>query len=266
MAQNFVIETPVVFGKPDFWSIAYSANKESFHALMRLTALTKEMFDAVDRMPMCNDVQKAVGFLTRMIADSMNDVITLCGNGSGVSAVKISRSMFEASVMAEYLHRNPVEVVDYSAFAAVRAWRYYQFLLKINPDKAKQMPAKEIEGAYNAVKARFTNAKGRVRQTWSTKKISQMAQEVGRGDEYELAYGIASSMHHANIEGLVRGHFRGNNGKKVWETLPSLAWIREALIAAHVYFLYSLKTFNECCALGFDDKLRAAENDCETSY
>ena len=42
---------------------------------------------------------------------------------------------------------------------------------------------------------------------------------------------------------------------------PSLYLVNEALVAAHTYILWALQTFNDCCELGFVEKLGEAAED-----
>jgi hypothetical protein len=47
--------------------------------------------------------------LTSINVTSMSDVLILTGNGRGTGAMKVARSMYEVSVTAEYLEKNPNE-------------------------------------------------------------------------------------------------------------------------------------------------------------
>ena len=179
--------------------------------LAKLVALMNEMLDVADKKRN-GELELSVTCLTRMTGFGMNDVMILCGNGSGVGAIKIGRGMFETSLLAEYLRRNPNEVSDYVDFGPVLAWRRLQTLRgKKRQGMAPEM-VKQLEDEYNSVKGRFLNSKGNVRSQWTTKKISQMAEELGRSDQYALVYGLACSLHHANFEGLM-GHCDTKNGR-----------------------------------------------------
>jgi hypothetical protein len=110
--------------------------------------------------------------------------------------------MFETSLLAEYLRRNPGEVSDYVDFGPVLAWRRYHTL---KGEKFKTMTpqqVKQIEDEYDNVKAKFITKSGKVRNNWTLKPLSEMAEELRRSDSYDLVYGVACSLHHANFEGL----------------------------------------------------------------
>ena len=47
--------------------------------------------------------------LTSVNNAGMTDVVILTGNRRGVGAMKVARSMFEVSITAEFLRKNPAE-------------------------------------------------------------------------------------------------------------------------------------------------------------
>lgn len=176
--------------------------------------------------------------------------------------------MFESSTVAEYLRRNPDQAQDYLDFGRVLLWRRHEWLLKNAPDEVARVdPAKikAVQDAYNRVKGRLTTAKGRARNQWSTKSIGQLAEEIGRHDQYELPYSLGSSMHHVNAEGML-AYVGVNDEKPVLDAPPSEAWVAEALISAHTYFLQSLDTLNDCCKLGLDGRIKAAGDEFRAAW
>jgi hypothetical protein len=254
----------VSFGFEDFWPQASKEYADVFPVLSKLVDLMNELLAAAD-MKRNGELELSVSCLTRMTGFGMNDVMLLCGNGSGIGAMKIVRGMFETSLIAEYLRRNPSEVSDYVEFGPVLAWRRLQTLPEKELKSLTAEEVKELEGEYNSVRARFTNSKGKLRNQWTTKSFGQMSEELGRSDQYDLVYGVACSLHHANFEGLM-GHCDRRDGKLKMDGPPSFAWTGAALIAAHTYLLFALDTLNECIQLGFDEKLKAASKDFDAVW
>jgi Family of unknown function (DUF5677) len=197
--------------------------------------------------------------LVRATGFAMNDVLILCGNGSGIGAMKIVRGMFETSILAEYLRRNPNEVSDYVDFGAVLAWRRLHTLKGEKRTSMTPEQVKQLEDEYDSVKARFTT-NGRVRYNWTTKKLWKMAEELGRSESYDLVYGLACSLHHANFEGMM-GYHQVKDGKLEMTGPPSFAWTGAALVAAHENLWRVLKTLNDCCKLGFDTQVATASEE-----
>jgi len=172
--------------------------------------------------------------------------------------------MFESCVVAEYLRRNPAEVKDYLDYGHILRWKRYQQLLTQSPVLAKRLNPQlivRLEGEYKRVLPRFTDKNGRVRSQWHRKPLSQMAADLDMQGQYELSFTVASSVHHANAEGILAQIKMTDEGVLIQQP-PSLNWLREALIAGHIYLLEALDSLNECTDLGCDAKLKAASEEC----
>ncbi len=183
------------------------------------------------------------------------EAVVLIGQGLSSGAVKVLRGMFEALVVAKYLAKNPAEVDDYRDYHKVILWKRYKYLLKVEPEKAKQeIPqdrARAILADYEAVKDRFGQS-----GQWSRKKVRDMAGEVGLGDMYEWFYCSASSLHHANMEGLHMNFLKWEKrGDKVEAIGPSLAGCGPALGVADLMVFDGLHTLDACFDLGFDQRI-----------
>jgi uncharacterized protein DUF5677 len=114
----------------------------------------------------------------------------------------------------------------------------------------------QLEDEYDSVKARFTT-NSKVRYNWTTKNLRKMAEELGRSESYDLVYGSACSLHHANFEGMM-GYHQMKDGKLEMTGPPSFAWTGAALVAAHENLWRAVKTLNDCCKLGFDTQFATA--------
>jgi hypothetical protein len=243
-----------VFGFPDFGQRVFGAHQKAFDQAILVSNLANEMFVQTDKMPLKRE-RFVIYLLVRMAVTGWTELLILVGNGAGLGAMKISRGMFEAAVMAEYLRRTPEEIDDYLDFFNVLSWKR----LQIYPDSFKPRQKKKIQTEYDRVKARFENRKGRVRDQWNKHSIRQMASVLGRKDQYDLPYSIAASMHHSNFEAMV-SHVGRKNKRLYVDQPPSMNWVPQAFISGHVYLLQALETLNDCFHLGFDSRLKA-END-----
>jgi hypothetical protein len=110
------------------------------------------------------------------------------------------------------------------------------------------------------VKSRFENKDGRVRNQWNKHPISYMAEKIGRGEQYEIPYSLAASIHHGNFEAMT-AHLSGDKTQLDIDQPPSLEWITQALISGHVYLLQALDTLNDFFKLGFDTQLKEANQE-----
>jgi hypothetical protein len=175
------------------------------------------------------------------------ELLMLVGNGAGLGAMKVARGMFETAVMAEYLRRVPEEIDDYIEYGHVLDYKR----IKLFPDAVSSEKAREIEREYERVKPRFANQNGKVRNRWNKHPISYMAEKVGRGEQYEIPYSLAASIHHGNFEAMI-AHLSGDDTQIEIDSPPSLAWVKQALVSGHVYLLQALNTLNTFFDLGFD--------------
>jgi hypothetical protein len=77
------------------------------------------------------------------------------------------------------------------------------------------------------VKFRFSNSNGTVRTTWSTKRVKDMADEMGLLRQYETAYRMGSDLIHSGPTGLIS---------------HELSWDFEALVTGHGSMLQTVSS------------------------
>src|ERR1019366_3154692 len=188
----------VVFGSPGFAREIYAAYSAQFDAISNLEILMNDLFRFSDdgaREPS----QAVVCLLVRVTGELLNDVLLLAGHGRGIAAIIITRSMFERTVTAEYLRRNPGDAEDFRQYGHIQKWNRYQELSKSSPEKAKEIAPETVtkwEADYRSVVSRFTGKGGKVRKQWHKKRISEMARDIDRLKQYETPYSLAASFHH----------------------------------------------------------------------
>ena len=82
------------FGNPEFWQIAHDAFPRFFEVTFRLNAALVSITDRAYQE--VEPVQKVILNLGILTGISMMELITLVGNGFGLGAMKIARSMLES--------------------------------------------------------------------------------------------------------------------------------------------------------------------------
>jgi Family of unknown function (DUF5677) len=239
--ENIIMDNPsAVFGFPNLWDAAYKAHENVYQAIDRLQSVANELVNATENSTA--DLTQVLGALTVVNMTAMTDVIILTGNDRGTGAMKVARSMFEVSITAHYLQKNPHEIDLYSDFAHVIAWRQLQQMERISPSEISPDAMREGERQYNRVKGKFQKkGKGPVRYNWSDKSIRQMAKDIGRANLFEMIYPVASMLHHVNAAGLI-GH--------------EMNWNDEALRIGHGSLLQTVVSLsNAQTDAGFGEKL-----------
>jgi len=234
-----VDQPKAIFGIPSVWDATFEAHETIFRSIEDLRTIARDLVaGAKDSSRELVQVQAA---LTQLASETMLDVLLLAGNNRGAGAMKLARGMFEVSVISSYLEKNPGEVNDYLDFSIVESWRHLQTVEKYSAGRVSPDLMSEVEKEFNRVKPRFTNPQGRVQLRWANKSIRQMAEEVGRLNVYEVAYGAASELHHMPFTGVVA---------------HELNWLREGLFVAHgallgtVVTLYNVRSESDAALRG----------------
>jgi hypothetical protein len=237
-----------VFAFPNVWDAVYKAHADVYHAIDEVQLVANELIVATKDSDA--ELVQLMRTLTSVNSISMSDVLILTGNGRGTGAIKVARSMYEVSVTAEYLEKNPHEADLYLDFAHVIGWRQLLLVEKSSPDKVTPEFKREAEAQYNRVKGKFEK-NGRVRNSWSEKSLKKMADDIGKPDLYELVYGLSSMLHHVNVGGPI-GH--------------ELNWDAEALRIGHGALLQTVTTLynvHHTTGTGFREKSNVLIRDFE---
>lgn len=240
-----MIEQSAVFGFPSFWDETYQTHQDVFRAIDRLTGIADQITLAA--LGSSDELKQVLCALTQVSSTAMRDVIILAGNRRGTGAMKVARSMFEVALTAEYLEKHPRDVNDYLDFSTIRSYEWERRHSELSAEQATQ-----LEAEFRSVKSRFTNAKGQLRKTWTTKSIKDIADELGRSDLYEIMYAAASDIHHVNVVGLISHEFD---------------WLIESLRVAHGSLLQTVTSlYNVCQFPDFAKKVKDALAEFDELY
>lgn len=174
---------------------------KDLEALQALILVAKEVLGK----PETRTLERTLRYFAVTLANSSVAVATLCGDGYGADALKISRGMFETYITFRYLLLRPEKLNDFLTFDAVARYKRLQcYKLKLprmySAFSADQIDA--VERNYNAVKKNFLSSGGKVRRRWCPHDLAAMAQIVGCAEMYDVFYGHASSFLHIDPMGL----------------------------------------------------------------
>lgn len=240
-------------GLPEFWQTAHDLHPEAFQAVHRIIPLQQ----AILEKPLEEPFHIVVRHIAKVTINSLGALTTLLLNGYGHDGMKIARSIFEAAVTVRYLAKHPSKFQDYLDYIHIRRKKALDYIDQNVPELAKKVSPedrKEIAESYHRIFPQFKTKRGGVRNSWSDKPLSQMAAEVGMGEQYQTFYSWASSLHHADVSGLAsQTHVSGDV-----DIAPSKQWIGEALLMGHQGALLVLGTLNDVAKLGMEAKMQAA--------
>jgi hypothetical protein len=236
----------IIAGFPEFWQKAHDAYPHFFRATDHLVPIVNDLL----RRPIGGQLPRILHYMTAIISNSLGSLITLALNGYGHDAVRIARGMFETSVNAGYLAKNPTEVGNYLDYHWIKQQKLLEYMRKEDPtnfQRLTQSDIDDIDREYARVAPQFKDSKGRVRKEWSVKNLRERAEAVGMGPLYPTFYSMASSIHHGDFSGLASqvsgGAFRP-------QIAPSLHAVKNALIMGHQSVLVIISNFNDIGEFG----------------
>lgn len=247
-------------GFPNFWQGVFDENRAAFEAIERLIDMQATFF-----APAVNDNLSIIVRHHALVAiNSLRAVLILCVNGCGFDAFRIARSMWEAELVTHYLEVQPSEVDDYLEWHHVNAKRQSDYIRAARPDLfAAVEPTRkaEIESEYKRVAPRFTK-NGKLRKSWTTVTIADMARELGNSEQYLTFYGMASSVHHGDASGLQMQ--TDLSGEVI--LVPSKVFVTTSLMSAHRAAVAILTLLSKVANLGADAQTDQLTNEWKAAW
>jgi hypothetical protein len=178
-----------------------ASSVRDLEAIVQLIAIAQDLLGG----PETRTYERTLKFLAISVANSSVAVATLFRAGYGADAVRVARSMFETLVTLKYLLRRPRELNDFLEFDAIASYKRLQLYKSRITSAYARFSEEKIEtvnSAYRAVRKKFTNSKGKVRERWCRHSLAEMARVADMTDWYDLFYRYASSLHHMDPRGL----------------------------------------------------------------
>jgi hypothetical protein len=243
-------------GFPGFQTRAFEKYQRALDCTHKLRMLANEAL----AKPAADDLHYVLLHILAVGFDSLGALQLLALNGYGADALKIARSIFEADVTAKCLEADPGQLKDFLDFHYVATKRWFDYLGRTNPTLTQSIPdnrRQEIDSDFKRVAPRFTGKKGRIRNSWSKKYISEMAKDAGLAEQYDSLYSLASTITHVSVSGI---HALTEESGRL-ATAPSESVVRDALISGHRAALSLLTTLNNVGRLGPDEQLKSADQD-----
>lgn len=231
-------------GYPDFWQHAH-ASWGDFYAIQReIHPDLLKIMGYAESLPLA----KTVKTLCFMVSSSMSGLTILTLNGHGLDAMRIARSMFEGSVNAAYLVKEPSELDAYHAYAKVSSKRLLDYTSSFG-GKTKgfsEEQAAEIDAQYRAVRHLFPGKPEKLPNGWCRLQLAQMFERVGVGSWYRGFYHLSSALVHMDCRGM-HSHFGvGESENPIFLFPPTDIMIKQAHAAARVAVHLVLTAYGKC--------------------
>ena len=222
----------VEFGHPEFWPEAFAAYPKFFEVIFRageaLNGLSTCRYENV------NPWEKVIFNLALLTGFSVMELITLVGNGFGLGAMKIARTILESSINAENLRLFPGECDDFMEWHWVEQYKMLKYVRENMPERLGELT--DIEGTeigFEKSKFRFLRKDGELRGGWCRLDLGSRAAKTGFTEAYKLIYPLGSQLIHGTFGGLAM-HFDSTQASARISPPPSLNWCEQALAGGHV--------------------------------
>jgi hypothetical protein len=222
----------VEFGHPEFWEQVYASFPKFFEVIFRagdaLNGITVRRYDNLEP---CQKIIFNLGLLTGF---SVMELITLVGNGFGLGAMKIARTILESSINEEYLRLYTGECDDYLEWHWVEQYKMLKYVQQNMPEHLSELSETEqTERGFQDSKPRYLRKDGQLRGSWCRLDLGSRAAKTGFTEAYKLIYPFGSQLIHGSIGGLAM-HFDGTHEGARISPPPSLNWCEQALVGAHM--------------------------------
>ena len=250
--------SPIVFGLPERQADFEKRNAKFFEVWPRLQDAIERGFSRT--FTPADRTETIVYSLGRLVVEDFMEIILVCANGYGIAGLKLLRPMFEATVTARYLNRNPGETDTFLQYYNVHQRKGINLAKLVGIDvSAYVSPPKqnEIESAYQAIKHqyRWTVCKkcrtDREAASWTKKSLVAMAREVGLGTAVVGLYYLPTMQIHTTAVRL-NSRFKDTPEGVAFQPGPQLKEADRSLAGAHACLMNILEEQEQRFGLGLD--------------
>ena len=222
-----------VFGDPEFGKKVLAEFPRFFEVLPRLSAALNDLTSRACEQPEAH--QRVILNLALLAGTSMLELVTLAGNGLGQGAMKVTRTLMETVINAEYLRRHPEELDTYLKWSWVEKKKDLTYVQDNLPYLLPEIPQEHIdsiEKEFLAARPLFEKPNHDLRSSWCRLNLADRATDVDFAEMYRRVNPISSGFIHATIGGLTRHFDVGNDIDRI-AVPPSLEYCPHALVVGH---------------------------------
>src|SRR6266542_4745746 len=264
--ESEMSKVPVGFGLPNEWEAFINENQLLIQKLQILFGTLNTVF--VRKNNRTEPVDRVVFYLGRLCAEDLMELLLLCGNGYGLGAFKLLRSMYEKAVTAAYISKNPAKAELFLDYHHIQQWKSLKhFKDGMSEEELRayftDAQVKGFEQAAENVKDKFPN-----RMSWSNLNTLEMAKAAGNGfkDLYYLAYFLPTQQIHSTPVALIERLALTDDGAMDFNSGSQPEMAGQVMITAHNVILLVIDTQNEYFGLKLDDELNQLAADFQTVW
>jgi hypothetical protein len=239
-------DTPaLVLGHPEFVRRVQEAFPRFFEIIPRVTDSLNDLTGRAHPSP--EPYQRVILNLGILTGISALELVTLAGNGFGLGAMKIARTVMETAINAEYLRRFPNECDLYLHWHWVEQHKLLTYVRENAPELLPQLSTEElarVEVQYAAVRSRFAKPNGELRSSWCSLNLADRAARTDFSEAFRLINPLSSQLIHGTFGGLSRHFDLGQHEHRI-SIPPSLEYVDQALIGTHMCMVRMVETLAE---------------------
>ena len=240
-----------------------------------LEALRDKMF--VRKIHPTHQADYIIYGLGRVCVEDFEQILNLCGNGFGIGAMQLLRSMYERQVTAAFISKYPDEWDAFATYDAIHVRKLVQQFKVVYEDApailngiVSEEEQEKIEEQYQQVKGRFMKTKCKKCKTeelmfsWHKLDVGTMAgsgHQPALKDLFPYSYFLPLLMSHSTFKSVeARVEFR-KDGSFSFESEGQRNAVKKALVFSHHLLLHVFDLQNDHFKLGLDDDIKKCEKD-----
>jgi hypothetical protein len=173
-----------ICGMPEEWSHFEKRHSLFFARFPHLDSALQTAF--IRTVTLSEPIDKFVFQYGRLCVEDFFEVVLCCGNGYGMAAQKLLRSLYERAVTLEYLDKHPLELDAFIDFQKIQDYKVVKSIEEtVGEGTISAETVAEAKARYEAVKQNFmvTDCKKcgtqRLNHSWSKLNFVAMSKDTG---------------------------------------------------------------------------------------
>jgi hypothetical protein len=212
---------------------------------------------------------RTVFYLGRIAGDDFNELFTLAGNGYGFGALKILRSMYEHTVTAAFIAKNPSQSEHFANDSAIKKGKIWKKMVEWMPEIADRYTTEQRDWLDKNYKEALVKLKSSMckkcgqpvtQEAWTRVDLDTMAKKTDDNLAflYSACYLEPLCHSHATSFGLELHLVETEDAVKYRDESPTEA--RKAIMLGHNLILRVIALQNGYFHLGLDGEVIAASD------
>ena len=205
------------------------------------------------------EAQKLVYTMGQVAIEDFMEIALVCANGYGTAGYKLLRPMYEMTITAMYISRNPEEAEAFINYGHVHRRKFFTIAEHAGIELSDQVMSKrdEIEEKYQSIKDQYRQVTceacgiDRPLQSWTKKSLTDLAREV-EFPQSAMWLNYLPTLHIHATPFRLESRLSETTDRVVVESGPRRDLADQALFGAHVCLNLVLAELNGYFELGLE--------------